>query len=156
MNALEEGVARHKQLEKIYAGSEQPKTETLLEQLHVLDAYLVERADRRGAHENGAVAYENSARLLRNILKNQKEPEIEWGVQYLDENENYQYWWGLTSDPRLPRVVNGATFSALIDENGCISIDDEFVEVTAVSKRTKPIQLSSWESIEELTKDTPR
>lgn len=129
--------------------NEQPKAETLLEQLHVLDAYLVERADRRGTHETGAMAYENSARLLRNILKNQAEPETEWGVQYLDGNENYQYWWGFTSDPRLPRVVNGVTYPPQIGEDGVIYLTDDPGWVTAVSKRTKPVQISPWEHLDE-------
>lgn len=131
----------------------QPKAETLLEQLHVLDEYLLDRSARVGMHENGSMAYENAARLLRNILKNQEEPETEWGVQYLDSNGNYEYWWGFNTDPRLPRVANGVAFPALIDENGCISLDDEFVEITAVAKRTKPVYLLLWEPLEEVSKE---
>jgi hypothetical protein len=131
----------------------QPKAETLLEQLHVLNEYLLDRSNRVGRHEDGAMAYENSARLLRNILKNQEEPEVEWGVQYLEANGTYEYWWGFATDPRLPRVLDGVTFPALIDENGCIRVDDEFVEVAAVSKRTKPVQLSPWEFLEEVSKE---
>lgn len=133
--------------------NEQPKAETLLEQLHVLDAYLIERADRRGAHENGAMAYENSARLLRNILKNQKEPEIEWGVQYLDGNDNLQHWWGFTSDPRLPRVVNGVEYAPQIEEDGTIYLTDDPGWVKAVSKRIKPVQTAPWEAMDELSEE---
>jgi hypothetical protein len=131
----------------------QPKAETLLEQLHVLEEYLLDRSNRVGRHEDGAMAYENSARLLRNILKNQKEPEIEWGVQYLDGNENYQYWWGFTSDPRLPRVIDGKEYPPQIDADGVIYPTDDPGWVTAVATRTKPVQLSPWEPLEEVSKE---
>jgi hypothetical protein len=131
----------------------QPKAETLLEQLHVLDEYLLERSNRVGRHEDGAMAYENSARLLRNILKNQTEPEIEWGVQYLDGNDNLQHWWGFTTDPRLPRVINGVTYEPQIGEDGVIYLTDDPGWVTAVSKRTKPVQTAPWEPIEEISEE---
>lgn len=135
--------------------SEQPKTETLLEQLHVLEDYLLDRSTRVGRHEDGAMAYENAARLLRNILKNQKEPEIEWGVQYLDGNENYQYWWGLTTDPRLPRVINGVTHPPQIGEDGVIYPTDDPGWVTAVATRTKPVMLSDWEPLVKTSENVP-
>ena len=133
--------------------NEQPKAETLLEQLHVLDEYLLDRSNRVGRHEDGAMAYENSARLLRNILKNQKEPEVEWGVQYLDGNDNLQHWWGLTSDPRLPRVVNGVEYAPQIEEDGTIYLTDDPGWVKAVSKRIKPVQTAPWEAIDEVTEE---
>jgi hypothetical protein len=125
----------------------QPKAETLLEQLHVLDAYLLDRSERVGRNENGAMAYENSARLLRNILKNQTEPEIEWGVQYLDGNDNLQHWWGFTSDPRLPRVIDGKEYPPQIEEDGTIYLTDDPGWVKAVSKRIKPVQIEPWEEV---------
>jgi hypothetical protein len=128
--------------------NEQPKTETFLEQLKVLEEYLVERANRVGRHEDGAMAYENSARLLRNILKNRKEPEIEWGVQYLDGNDQLQHWWGFTSDPRLPRFIDGKEYPPRIEADGTIYITDDPGWVQAVSKRSKPIQTDPWEPFE--------
>lgn len=133
--------------------NEQPKAETLLEQLHVLDEYLLDRSNRVGRHEDGAMAYENAARLLRNILKNQKEPEVDWGVQYLDGNDNLQEWWGFTSDPRLPRVINGVEFAPEIDSDGVIYLTNDPGWVKAVSKRPKRVQTAPWEAIAEVTEE---
>lgn len=134
-------------------------SETLLEQLHMLDEYLLERSNSVGNHSDGAkaaMAYENSSRLLRNILKDQKEPETEWGVQYLTERGEYDYWWGFSADPRLQRRDKGLEIPSVIDEYGCISLDDEFVEVTAVAKRIKPILVSEWEFIEKASGNTAK
>jgi hypothetical protein len=131
----------------------QPKAETLLEQLHVLKDYLLDRSNRVGRHEDGAMAYENSARLLRNILKNQVEPEVDWGVQYLDGNDNLHEWWGFTSDPRLPRVINGVTYPPQIDDEGIIYVTDDPGWVKAVSKRPKRVQIAPWEPLEEVSKE---
>lgn len=133
----------------------QPKAETLLEQLHVLEDYLLDRSNRVGRHEDGAMAYENSARLLRNILKNQEEPEAEWGVQYLDEYGYRRCWWGFDYDPRFPRVINGVTYPAVIDESGNSRVEGDSGVVTAVAKRTKLVQISPWEPLEEVSKEIP-
>lgn len=130
------------------AENENPKAETLLEQLHVLEEYLLERSNRIGRHESGVMAYENSARLLRNILKNRTEPEVEWGVQYLDGNDTLQHSWGFTSDPRLPRFVDGKEYPPQIEEDGTIYLTDDPARVKAVSKRNKPIQTEPWEPFE--------
>lgn len=130
----------------------QPKAETLLEQLRVLDAYLLDRSNRVGRHEDGAMAYENSARLLRNILKGRTEPEVEWGVQYADGNDNLHEWWGFDSDPRLPRVINGVEYEPRIEADGVIYLTDDPGWVKSVSKRSKPVQIAPWEAIDKTSK----
>ena len=179
---------------------EQTEPKTLLEELHELDNYLLDRRDRTARSESPEMAYENSARLLRNILnrhsekpvdqigvdailsdlsalddefltacdqhtqfqvrqayrkaaskvrslieKHRIEPEYEWGVKYLNFNDEASISWGFSSDPRLPSMFdNGRERSPQI-EDGEIWIGNDTFTVVAVSKRIKPVHTEPWE-----------
>lgn len=119
---------------------EAPKPKTLLEELQELDDYLLDRRDRTARSESAEMAYENSARLLRAIVKRHSNPKIEWGIRYTDQTGQHHSEWGLVSDPRT---------------NGAIDVDGEYQiakrdwrEVVAVGQR-----VATEEKWEEYTRD---
>lgn len=114
------------------------KPQTLLQELNELDNYLLDRRDRTARSESPEMAYENSARLIRAIVKRHSEPKIEWGVRYLDASGTFHTEWGMITDPR----TNGA-----IDDDGEFQIAKrDWREVIAVGSR--PVTEETWEDYE--------
>lgn len=82
------------------------------------------------------------------MSKNQ-EPELEWGVKYVQVLGGKQFEgeeWGYPSDPRLPHTnESGHTYQPEIQDGNVWINRDDRVRVVAVAKRPK-LAPEEWET----------